>query len=51
LEEKQAVCDFLDDLIEDQMEIAPEFKEKIERAKREIADGVHSRIRQPESGG
>jgi hypothetical protein len=50
LEEKQAVRDFLDDLIEDQLEIAPEFKEKIERAKKEIADGVYSRIRQPQPG-
>ena len=50
LEEKQAVRDFLDDLIEDQLEVAGEFKEKIERAKKEIADGVYSRTRQPQPG-
>ena len=50
LEEKQAVRDFLDDLIEDQLELDGEFKSKIERAKKEIADGVHSRVRQPQLG-
>ena len=48
LEEKQAVRDFLDDLIEDQLEVDSEFKEKIERAKKEIAEGVYSRVRQPQ---
>lgn len=50
LEEKQAVRDWLDDLIEDQLEISDEFKAKIDRAKQEIAAGVHSRIRQPQAG-
>lgn len=50
LEEKQAVRDFLDDLIEDQLEISSEFQHKIERAKKEIAEGVYSRIRQPQPG-
>ncbi len=50
LEEKQAVRDFLDDLIEDQLEISSDFRNKIERAKKEIADGVYSRIRQPQPG-
>jgi hypothetical protein len=50
LEEKRAVRDFLDDLIEDQLELNPEFKNKIERAKREIAAGEYSRVRQPQQG-
>jgi len=50
LEEKQAVRDWLDDLIEDQLEVSDEFKAKINRAKQEIADGVHSRVRQPQAG-
>ena len=48
LEEKQMLRDFLDDLIEDQLELDSGFKNKIERAKKEIADGVYSRIRQPQ---
>jgi hypothetical protein len=48
LEEKQAVRDFLDDLIEDQLELESGFKQKIERAKNEIAEGVYSRVRQPQ---
>jgi hypothetical protein len=47
----QAVRDWLDDFIEDQLEVSEEFKTKILRAKQEIADGVYSRVRQPKSGG
>jgi hypothetical protein len=36
--------------IEDQLELDGEFKRKIERAKKEIADGVRSRVRQPQPG-
>ena len=38
--------DLLDDVIEDQLELDSGFKDKIERAKKEIADGVYSRVRQ-----
>ena len=38
LDEKQAVRDWLDDLIEDQLEIRNEFKAKIQRAKSIIID-------------
>jgi hypothetical protein len=48
LAEKQEVRDWLDDLIEDQMEVSDEYREKIQRAKREIADGVYSRTRKPD---
>lgn len=49
LEEMEAVRDWLDELIEDQLEVSGEFKAKIQRAKREIAAGVYSRVRQPEA--
>lgn len=50
LEDLQSVRDWLDDFIEEQMEVSDEFKAKIERANREIASGVHSRTRQPQTG-
>jgi hypothetical protein len=37
--ERQALRDFLDDILEDELEFTDEFKEKIERAKRDIAEG------------
>ena len=49
LEEMEAVRDWLDELIEDQLEVSDEFKAKIQRAKKEIASGVYSRVRQPDS--
>ena len=49
LKDRQAVRDWLDDFIEDQLEVSEEFKTKILRAKAEIADGVYSRTRKPES--
>ncbi len=50
LADLRAVRDWLDDFIEDQLEVSDEFKAKIERAKREISDGVYSRTRKPEAG-
>jgi hypothetical protein len=50
LEDLQAVRDWLDDFIEDQLEVSDEFKAKIQRAKQEIADGIYSRKRKPDSG-
>ncbi len=35
-DEKQAVRDWLDDLIEDQLEVSDEFKTKVQRAKQEF---------------
>jgi hypothetical protein len=46
----QVVRDWLDDFIEDQLDVSEEFKTKIQRAKQEIADGVYSRTRKPEAG-
>jgi len=39
LEDLQSVRDWLDDFIEDQLEVSDEFKAKIQRARQEIADG------------
>ena len=50
LEELQSVRDWLDDFIEDQLEVSDEFKAKIQQAKQEIADGVYSRVRKTEAG-
>ncbi len=50
LEDLQAVRDWLDDFIEDQLEVSEEFKAKIGRAQQEIASGVCSRTRKPEAG-
>ena len=46
-EDLQAVRDWLDDFIEDQLEVSDEFKAKIQRAKQEIAEGVYARVRKP----
>ena len=50
LDEKQAVRDWLEDLIEDQLKVSDEYKAKLQRAKQEIAEGVYSRVRKPEAG-
>jgi hypothetical protein len=50
LEDMEAIRNRLDDLIESQLEINPDFKAKITRAKSEIDQGVYSRVRQPDSG-
>jgi hypothetical protein len=39
LAEQQALRDWLDDILEDELEFTDEFKAKIERAKRDIAEG------------
>ncbi len=50
VQDLQAVRDWLDDFIEDQLEVNEEFKTKIQRAQKEIAQGIHSRVRTPQSG-
>jgi hypothetical protein len=37
--EQQALRDWLDDILEDELEFTDDFKAKIERAKRDIAEG------------
>ena len=50
LEKKEAIRDWLDEAIERQLEVSDEFKAKVQRAKQEVADGVYSRVRQPDGG-
>ncbi len=50
VQDLQVVRDWLDDFIEDQLEVSDEFKAKIEWAQTEIAQGIHSRVRTPQSG-
>ena len=50
VQDLQAVRDWLDDLIEEQLEVSDEFKAKVQRAQTEIAQGIHSRVRTPQSG-
>ena len=50
LEKKEALRDWLDETIEEQLEVSDQFKAKIQRAKRELAAGVYSRTRHPEAG-
>ena len=50
IEDLQEVRDWLDDLIEDHLEVSGEFKSKIQRAKDEIASGLYARTRKPEVG-
>jgi len=45
----QAVRDWLEDFIEEQLEVSDEFKAKIQRANQEIADGVYSRVRKTDA--
>jgi len=49
LNEKQAIRDWLDDLIEDQLEASDEFKAKVERANRK-SPPASTRVRKPEAG-
>jgi hypothetical protein len=50
LEKKEALRDWLDETIEEQLEVSDEFKAKVRRARKEIAAGGYSRTRQPEAG-
>lgn len=45
--ELRQVRDWLDDLIEDDLEFAPEFESAIQKSEREMAKGLRPRTRQP----
>ena len=45
VKEMEEVRDFLDDLIEDQLVVSDEFRAKIERAEKETAAGIYSRVK------
>jgi hypothetical protein len=45
----ESIRDFMDDLIENELELSDAYKEKVARAKAEIARGEHSRTKQTPS--
>ena len=47
--ELRAVRDWLDEVIEDQLEFTPEFAAKLARSEREMNEGCQPRTRQPGS--
>ena len=49
LEEKETIRNWLEDVIEQHLELREDFKAKINRAQQEIAAGIHSRVRSPEN--
>jgi hypothetical protein len=46
--ELRQIRDWLDDVIEDNLEFTPEFEESIRRAERDMAEGKGARVREPE---
>lgn len=49
LNDLEEVREWLDNFIEDQLEVSDEFKAKVERARAEMAAGNYSRVRQPDA--
>ena len=47
-EEQQQLRDMLDDIVEDRLEFADEFRAKIEQSERDMAAGKPGRVRKPE---
>ncbi len=45
--ELREIRGWLDDMIEDDLEFTPEFEAAIQKSEREMATGVHPRVRQP----
>ena len=46
--ELRQVREWLDDVIEDELEFTPEFEHSIEQAAHDMADGKAARVREPE---
>jgi len=46
--EQQQIRDWLDDMIEDQLEFTPGFEAKIQQSERDREAGLSGRIRRPE---
>lgn len=46
--ELRQIRGWLDDLIEDELEFAPEFERSIQQAERDMADGKSARVREPD---
>lgn len=45
--ELRQIREWLDDLIEDELEFTPEFEHAIQQAERDMADGKSARVREP----
>ena len=43
--ELRQICEWLDDVIEDDLEFTPEFEASIRRSQRDLAEGRISRVR------
>jgi hypothetical protein len=46
--ELRQIRDWLDNLIEDELEFTPEFEHSIQQAERDLAEGRNARVREPE---
>jgi hypothetical protein len=46
--ELRQIREWLDDMIEDDLQFTPEFESSIEQAERDMADGRNARVREPE---
>lgn len=46
--ELRQIREWLDDMIEDELQFTSEFEQSIQRAERDIADGRSARVREPD---
>ena len=47
IEDLRKVRDFLDDLVEDELEFTPEFESQIRKSEAEMKEGLRPRVRKP----
>jgi hypothetical protein len=47
--ELRQIREWLDDMIEDELEFTPEFEHAIQQAERDMADGKSARVREPDA--
>ena len=47
--ELRQIREWLDDIIEDELEFTPEFERVIQKSERDMAEGRSSRVREPGS--
>ena len=45
--ELRQIREWLDDIIEDELEFTPEFENAVQQAERDMADGKSARVREP----
>lgn len=46
--ELRQIREWLDDIIEDELEFTPEFERSIQQSERDMAEGRSARVREPE---